>query len=407
MKYADFYLVTADNHNRFYRMRLDGNVITVESGREGATPLKQRYPARIWNTLYGKCIADGYIDRATIGSSIKKREKYAPIGDALVRDFFEHIKQCVKRSLKETYTVEQESVTAQHITAAQEILDDIAAHLDDMEYVNDGLLKLFVVIPRKMKDVGELLADSVDKERERSTFNVVKREQDNLDRLKAVKNADAAKAARVEDDRETELEALGLDIRPCTETEVENIKKHLGEESAKFFCQAFRVRNKMTEKRADAYNKAHRLKKSDIHFYYHGSGNENIYGLMTQGPKINPKNVVYTGSLFGKGCYMAPRAKKSIGYTSLSGSFWKGGRADRAYLMVYKVAYKNALHLTGDPKCGSGSRNFTAQSIKPHDAVYAHKGYLMGAGNPLRNDEAIVYNEAQLDLQYVIVLKAA
>jgi poly [ADP-ribose] polymerase len=129
---------------------------------------------------------------------------------------------------------------------------------------------------------------------------------------------------------------------------------------------------------------------------------------MTQGPKINPKNVVYTGSLFGKGCYFAPRAKKSIGYTSLSGSYWKSGNADRAYLMVYKVAYKNALHLDGDSKkSGMGGRAFTAENIKPHDAVYAHKGYLMGHNAPLCNDEVIAYDEAAIDLIYVIEMRAA
>ena len=29
--------------------------------------------------------------------------------------------------------------------------------------------------------------------------------------------------------------------------------------------------------------------------------------------------------MFGHGLYFAPRAKKSIGYTSLNGSYWSGG----------------------------------------------------------------------------------
>jgi poly [ADP-ribose] polymerase len=36
---------------------------------------------------------------------------------------------------------------------------------------------------------------------------------------------------------------------------------------------------------------------------------------------IRPSGAVYTGSMFGDGIYFADKAAKSIGYSSLSGSY--------------------------------------------------------------------------------------
>lgn len=45
----------------------------------------------------------------------------------------------------------------------------------------------------------------------------------------------------------TILEAYGLDMRPCTDDENENIKRFLTPESADLFDCAFRVHNKETD----------------------------------------------------------------------------------------------------------------------------------------------------------------
>ncbi len=79
---------------------------------------------------------------------------------------------------------------------------------------------------------------------------------------------------------------------------------------------------------------------------------------MTKGPLLRPQGVIITGKAFGNGIYFAPRAKKSIGYSSLRGAYWT------------------------------------------HDAVYAHKGVI------LQNDEVIIFREEQATLQYIIELNA-
>ena len=56
---------------------------------------------------------------------------------------------------------------------------------------------------------------------------------------------------------------------------------------------------------------------------------------------LRPEGVIITGKAFGNGIYFAPRAKKSIGYSSLLGSYWTGGTQHKGYLAVYKVLFKN------------------------------------------------------------------
>ena len=119
----------------------------------------------------------------------------------------------------------------------------------------------------------------------------------------------------------------------------------------------------------------------------------NYIGIMSEGLKLNPKAPI-TGKMFGHGLYFAPRAKKSINYTSISGSYWAKGSNDQAFLAVFKVAYKNQKDvMTWEPYMSS------LRNIRPHDALFAH------AGTSLVNDEIIVYDEHQVTLQYLIELE--
>ena len=65
---------------------------------------------------------------------------------------------------------------------------------------------------------------------------------------------------------------------------------------------------------------------------------------------------------------------------------------------MFKVAYKRPLHAYSyDPKYQFMDMN----EIRPHDALYAHAD----GGLSLYNDEIIVYNEAQVTMQYLIEIK--
>lgn len=104
---------------------------------------------------------------------------------------------------------------------------------------------------------------------------------------------------------------------------------------------------------------------------------------MTKGPLLRPQGVIITGKAFGNGIYFAPRAKKSIGYSSLRGAYWTGGMQNKGYLAVYKVLFKNQKDV-------NVSYPYSLSNIRPHDAVYAHKGVI------LQNDK-YPYGKPQTD----------
>jgi Poly(ADP-ribose) polymerase catalytic domain. len=139
--------------------------------------------------------------------------------------------------------------------------------------------------------------------------------------------------------------------------------------------------------------------EDDTHYLYHGSRNENWWNILIQGLSLRPKkSVVRTGAMFGHGLYFATRAKKSIGYSSLKGSYWSGGTSLTGFLAVYKVAYKNPFNVyrhTPEYKL------FTKENVHRlgADAIFASKDQGM-----LVNDEVVVYDDKQATIRYLIEL---
>ena len=287
--------------------------------------------------------------------------------------------------LESNYSVSYDKVTQEMIKEATDILKNMR-NQSNVFCINGELLALFQVIPRKMKKVEDYLLKDISE-----LPTVLEREWDLLDVMKGRMLAQQDKQNQKEK-TETVLASLGLDISLVTDScRLQQIKKNMGAESADKFARAFRVRNKKTDERFYQYMKDKAYSEKDIHYLYHGSRNENWYGLMTKGPVLRPEGVIITGKAFGNGIYFAPRAKKSIGYSSLLGSYWTGGTQHKGYLAVYKVLFKNQKDV-------DVSHPYSLRNIKPHDAVYAHKGV------SLRNDEVIIFREQQATLQYIIEL---
>ena len=99
--------------------------------------------------------------------------------------------------------------------------------------------------------------------------------------------------------------------------------------------------------------------------------------------------------MFGYGLYFAPKAKKSLGYTSHNGSYWARGTSNRGYMGIFSV------------HTGKMKRYDTSQSSLTFDKV-SRMGYdsVMGEkGRSLYNDEIIVYSEAQTTIKYLVELR--
>jgi len=125
--------------------------------------------------------------------------------------------------------------------------------------------------------------------------------------------------------------------------------------------------------------------------------NINFWSILCTGLKLRP-NAPITGKMFGHGIYFAPLARKSIGYTSLDGSYWAKGSSSEGYLAVFKVAYKKPWDVYSHEGFFT-KLHYDDVAKRGFDAMFAH------AGKMLRNDEVIVYREEQCTVRYLIKLK--
>jgi poly [ADP-ribose] polymerase len=100
--------------------------------------------------------------------------------------------------------------------------------------------------------------------------------------------------------------------------------------------------------------------------------------------------------MFGNGIYFADKAQKSIGYTSLRGSYWAGGSGDKAYLALFAVHTGNWLHAKKHEYWMYDLNERNLKNRGPYDSLFAEGGY------DLRNNEYIVYNLAQCTVNYLV-----
>lgn len=228
------------NHNRYYRMVQEGDRFKIEMGRIGARPVCMIRPMTLWDTTYQKKIKEGYEDRSEFCDvSVEKNQNYKPIPESVVAELMEYLQKEANQILEKSYTISWTDVNEHMLKDAQSLINQIGG---SVEGCNQILLKLFVVIPRKMQDVQEMLAHT-----HKEIPEIIQREQDLLDvlRFKCKQNVQKGKTATPS---ETILDALGITIRECTYGENQQILKHLGKESQKYFKRAFRVQNIQTER---------------------------------------------------------------------------------------------------------------------------------------------------------------
>lgn len=221
-----------NNNNRYYKMIQNKDIIEIEYGRVGAKPMKMKRPMQLWNETYDKHIKDGYVDRTDL-LSIKEIGEYKTIEDPYSRQLIEFLISRTKETINECYSVSYTEVSSKMISAAQEIINNLGLQ-QSIETVNDSLKKLFVTIPRKMKNVSDYLVADM-----KQVGDVIEREQELLDIM-------ASQVDDIENSKQTEtiLEANGLSVRLVeSDKEIDQIKSHMGERKH-HFVRAYRVKNK-------------------------------------------------------------------------------------------------------------------------------------------------------------------
>ena len=389
-------MVTENNNNKFYNMIEEGSQIRIEYGRVGAAVRTCYKPLSKWDSIYREKTGKGYKDITALKSEVKIAG-YKDIEDAQVKYIVDFLISKAKQQIANNYKVSYQQVTQAQISEAQNIVDKLAVissstaiHTWTKQF-NDLLLQLYTVIPRKMAHVQDyLMKDNY------IIYDDYKKkiadEQELLDIMAT--QVQQNKILEEGDCNKTILEATGINLVPVSETDLEIIKVKLGP-NANQFKKAWRVDNLRTLKDyQESYESVSSLsRKNDL--FWHGSRTENWWSIMSNGLMIRPSNAVYTGSMFGDGLYFANKAQKSIGYTSLSNSYWSHGKDNKAYLALYRVRVGKQYDIYNHTsECYS--LDYKKIQDKGFDSVYAH------SGSSLRNDEFIIYNPAQCTIKYLV-----
>ena len=393
-------MVTASaNNNKYYKQIPHGDSWTAEYGRVGSSPQRREYPMSQWNSKYNEKIRKGYVDQSELVEDLIQVEKptkseYKEIENKVIAEIVERLQSMARKAISENYTISSNKVTQVMVDEAQNVLTSLLT-ISKVEEFNDVLLKLFTVIPRKMGNVQDYLART-----DNDFSKIIQKEQDLLDVMKGqvVQKQIIEESANDEKQNEnTILEQLGLVFEECDRKDIAIIKDALGSCSDKFH-KAWRVKNLKTQQRYDDFVKENNIK--DTKLLFHGSRNENWWSIINSGLVLKPTNAVITGKMFGYGIYYAPKARKSLGYTSLSGSYWARGNSSSGFMALMDVAYGKPYDVYSfDSKYYNFNYEKLQQACKGANCLHAHEGSM------LRNDEIIVYREEQCTIRYLIELK--
>lgn len=382
--------VTPNNNNKFYNMEdLDNGKFKVEYGRVGSSSTEVIYPIKDWDKKYKEKIKKGYVDISETLTQIKK-ESELDIKDDTVKEMISYLMKCAKQLVKNNYNVDIENISELQINKVQGLIDEVAEMYkqdkNNINKINQKLQEIYTIIPRYMTDTRYYFIQQ--NEEDEKVLKLFEEEQNKLNTLKS----QIGITKKTNNKATITLEDLGFDCRLATQEEKEYIKKNT--DFRLTYHKVFKVTNKETE---DKFNPKHLKTK----LLYHGSRNENFLSILQTGLKIRPKGVHLTGSMFGNGIYAANKARKSIGYTSLSGSYWAGGNSNKAYLAIFEFATGNEWNILHNKKYEWWMGNLTKEEVnkKGYDSVYAEKGL------SLQNDEYIVYDSNQCTIRYLIELE--
>lgn len=402
-------MVTASaNNNKYYKQIPHGDTWTAEYGRVGSSPQKRTYSMREWDSKYKEKIRKGYVDQSDLVEDLIQVQKktnenpeYKEIENKVILEIVNRLQQMARKAISDNYTISSNKVTQAMIDEAQNVLVELLS-IEDVEEFNNTLLRLFTVIPRKMSDVKSFLAKSKE-----DFSKIIQNEQDLLDVMKGQvvqKQAEEVVEEVPEEERKpvTILEALGLEFEECDQNDIIKIKSCLGSCADKFHA-AWRVKNLKTQKRFDEFVADEGIQERKL--LWHGSRNENWWSIINSGLLLKPTNAIITGKLYGNGCYFAPKARKSLGYTSLRNSYWANGNADFGFMALMDVAYGVPYDVYDfDSKYYSLNYEGLQKFKKGANCLHAHAGASLGYSS-LKNDEIVVYKEDQMTIKYLVELR--
>ena len=405
MEIRPVYLVMVDgdgNHNKYYRMIPQGDRFVAEYGRVGAGMQTRSYAISQFRKKYSEKIAKGYVDRTALMEDLIVKDKpkgndgFKAILNRVIADIVDRLQAMANKAVADNYTVSSNKVTADMVSSAQQLLGELSRAASaggyPVEKFNTALIELFGIIPRKMPNVNVYLA-----QHEADYEKILQREQDLLDVMRGqiYVPAPVSEEDAKDEGEQTILEAHGLIFEEITEEDAVKIKSCLGSCADKFH-RAWRVTNHKTQKAFDEFVHSGQV---GTKLLWHGSRNENWWSIIKSGLILRP-NAIITGKMFGYGIYFATKARKSLGYTSISGSYWAKGNSSSGFMGLYEVAYGKPYDVHSFHSSYHNLDYDGLQRMCPGaHCLHAHEGQM------LRNDEIIVYKECQTTIKYLVELR--
>ena len=397
-KFCKLVMVTENNNNKYYSMTEKNGVIEIEYGRVDSTSTKLTKPLSQWNSIYKEKTKKGYKDvtdlvteKVVETDEVDDAEVLSKLDEAKVNVFLDLMQKYTDGLVKNTYSVTYKSVTVEQVKKAQAILDEFDK-LDkkNEKLVNEKLIELYTVIPRKMGKVQYHLLPALDLDK------ALEKEQDNIDAMSAkVQMYDQEKAnakknkSKKEKPKQTLLDVLGLSS--MTEIKSNSELKYLIDQvGGRTKVEAIFELNKPEENQIfDGWMNKQTNKQTRT--LIHGTRCSSVLSILKQGLKIRPSgNFQFSGKVYGNGNYFSEVVQKSLGYT---------GYDNDKILLVYEVHTGNPFVYDGWYRGNSFDLNYKELQKRGFDSTYVK------AGNGLLNSEIIAYNEEQCRVKYIIWLK--
>jgi poly [ADP-ribose] polymerase len=361
-----------------------------------------------WNSTLSSKLKKGYVDRSDLmqeviaDSKVEDKsngvDEFGLVQNLSVREIVKRLWDYANKTIQSAYSVRAEAVTQAMIDAAQEKIDYIAANYKNwsIEEFNKNLNELFIIVPRKMKRVSDCLVSNFSEYDKK-----LSEEQSLLDTMAGQVYKPKAKIADADSEikaSESILQKMGITMEDVTQDEVVRIKNMLGRDSDRF-VKAWSVNNLETNKAFNSFIKDYNITNTKL--MWHGSRSQNFFNILKMGLKIRPANAIYTGSMFSDGLYFSTLARKSIGYTSVSGSYWARGSNNTGFMAIFEVAYGNPYTVyEHTSECYHFNFDVLQKKNPPCHCVYAspEKGML-------RNPEIIFYRPDQVTIRYLVEIR--
>ena len=406
-------LNSKSNNYKFYELLPGANGISAIYGRIGAdlgdfgSPrrIKNPFPTYMYWIRYYEKLSKGYKDISDLKynnekakkkklsskkKNIEKREdeNLNQVSVDLYNKLLAFAKGYVDNMIMKGYV---DKITYAQVKECKKHFKELVKR-KTVSGFNRQLREIIQLSPRKVSDTRLIFANSKDDfvkiiEREESLINALEvcidRNENDTDEIKAAKAKDI-------------FLRKGISISLAKENEKNLVISRLSNNLKQKVSNIYLVTDKEQDKKFKARNKKRGIR--EIKLLWHGSRNENWLSIIENSLSLHP-NAIITGKMLGNGIYFGLNSLKSWNYTSFRGTYWANGHQNVAYMGLYEIAYGNPYNISTWAEINNCSHmNQSKLDTLNKDCIHAHAGHL-------KADEIVVYDEAAVNLKYIVEFK--